>query len=209
MTPDPILLEMGEYPSIRLAYHNAVFSAILGYMVDPPNVRITAYKSEMQQAMIEALPKTAETAWLDGGSELPLDEDANTLLDSFQASELANIDQMFLGVKARKKEGDTAADMEASARADGYADGLDALYNQIKTMAAGNQMLTFAGTDGSPKSVCQSIGGMCVKLMGQRHRASWWKSHDLIPYRGNKNFECGGWNCQHYLENDKGEMFTV
>ena len=203
MTPDPILLEMGDYPSIRLTYHNAVFSAILGYMVDPPSVRITAYKSEMQQAMIEALPKTAETAWLDGGSELPLDEDANTLLDSFQASELANIDQMFLGVKARKREGDTAADVEARARADGYADGLDALYNQIKTMAAGNQMLTFDGEDGADS--CDT----CQSLKGQRHRASYWKSHDLIPYRGNSNFDCGAWRCQHGLYNDQHELFTV
>jgi hypothetical protein len=194
--------DAGEYPSIRQTYHNNVYFAVFGYLADATSARITSFKSEMNQAMIEALPQTADTAWLDADADLPLSDDAEELLTSFQAGELANIGQLFVTLKAWKAEGGQDAHAEATARADGYAAGLDALYNQIKVLAAGNQMLIFDGEDGAES--CPT----CQDLKGQRHRASWWIAHDLIPYRGNPNLKCGGWRCEHYLVDKDGNQFT-
>ncbi len=93
-------------------------------------------------------------------------------------------------------------------RADGYTQAVKDVYNYAKLYAMRNKMLTFTGSDGQGNHICQSIGGTCVRLKGQRHKASWWLSHDLMPYRGNQNYDCGGWNCQHYLEDDNGERVT-
>ncbi len=42
----------------------------------------------------------------------------------------------------------------------------------------------------------------CSKYKDKRHKASWWISHNAVP--PNRDFECGGYNCEHYLIDDDG-----
>ena len=59
----------------------------------------------------------------------------------------------------------------------------------------GDPVLEFTGQDG--RESCET----CQKLKGQRHRRSEWLSRGLDPKNSNnrKNFECGLWQCMHYL----------
>lgn len=57
-----------------------------------------------------------------------------------------------------------------------------------------NGMYKFVGTDGDES--CST----CKKLKGQVHRLKDWVRKKLVPRVDTENFECGGWQCQHYLE---------
>lgn len=57
-----------------------------------------------------------------------------------------------------------------------------------------NGMYLFTGTDG--KESCPT----CTRLAGEKHRMKWWVDKELRPGVDTDNFECGGYNCQHYLE---------
>lgn len=202
---DAVLLSVGNYAGIRSTYWSEVYSAVFDYLTsaDKP---ITSYKARVKRAIGTAAVDAAETAWLDGGAELPLDEDASQFLETFQQSEMSNADNLFATLKQLKREADSDEEAEANNRANGYAAGLDGMYSQVKVMGMGNQMLTLAGEDGQPpKFPCPE----CRRLKGQRHRAKWWIAHDLVPRRGNDNYTCGGWQCRHYLEDDEGNMVTL
>lgn len=57
-----------------------------------------------------------------------------------------------------------------------------------------NGLYTFTGDDG--KESC----GTCQKLKGQTHRMSWYVKNKQRPGVDTEEFECGGWQCQHFLE---------
>lgn len=196
-----------NYNAVRQTMWAEIYDAVWGYLNDGGS--IVSARNTMKKAVADAWVQAADIAYEDGGGTLPVDEDTLASVEADQSAQLSYVDALFQNLKGLRKEGDFDAIDEAFARANGYADSLDGLYNYVKAAAAGNKMLTFDGQDGSPDAICQSIGGTCVKLMGQRHRASWWISHDLIPYPGNKNYDCGAWKCEHYLRDDNGDKFTV
>jgi hypothetical protein len=57
-----------------------------------------------------------------------------------------------------------------------------------------NGMYKFVGTDGEESCIT------CTKLKNQVHRLKDWVRKELVPRVDTENFECGGWQCQHYLE---------
>lgn len=57
-----------------------------------------------------------------------------------------------------------------------------------------NGLYTFTGHDGAES--CKD----CKALKGKTHRMSWWVKNRKRPGLDTANFECGGWQCQHYLE---------
>jgi HK97 family phage portal protein len=59
--------------------------------------------------------------------------------------------------------------------------------------AAKNQMVEFVGDDG--KESCPD----CQRLKGQRHRLKDWTRKNMVPQQDGESYECGGWQCQHYL----------
>lgn len=196
-------LSLSEYSRIRADYWASVYDAIEGYMSGSGSIAVP--KNQMKQAMINAFGPTADTAWQDGGAELPLDEDALAIYNATQNSELGNIDALFERLKIARSETDNKKDlavMEATARADGYAGTLDYLYSQIKLLATGNKMLTFTGISG--KESCPE----CKRYYGQRHRAKWWVAHDAIP-GSHSGFSCGGWRCLHILTDDSGQIYSL
>ncbi|MCJ7533191.1 MAG: hypothetical protein MUO64_19490, partial [Anaerolineales bacterium] len=90
----------------------------------------------------------------------------------------------------------------ATDRANGYTLTLDAIFAEGKLRSRKKVMLTFTGEDGVES--CTT----CKKYKGERHRARWWISHDLVPYPGSITLECHGYQCQHYLEDDSGNRWT-
>jgi hypothetical protein len=198
-------LTLGEYSAIRGDMWAKIYDAVWQYLTTGGNV--TEFKQPSKQAIATTYVTTGDLAWLDGGGSLPLDEDAAGLVASSQSAELGFIDQTATRLQLLKKDEEAKQDWEATytreafAVADGYASTLDALYANIKVMAAGSKMLTFTGTDGV--HTCKD----CARYQGKRHKASWWVSHNAIP--PNRSFECGGYKCEHILVDDNGNLFTI
>lgn len=71
---------------------------------------------------------------------------------------------------------------------------LEPFYYAGLASADKNGMYGFVGEDGEES--CNA----CQKLKGQVHRLKDWIRKELVPRVNTENFECGGWQCQHYLE---------
>jgi len=203
-------LTLAEYSKVRATYWAEIYDVVYEYLVS--GASITSFKSRMKRAMVTAFPKVGDLAWEDGGADLPLDKDTNAILTSRMNAELGFIDNTFEALKLARKSAENEGDLkdiaiqQAFARADGYAQTLDGVYNQIKAMAAGSKMLTLVGEDGTPPNFpCTE----CRKYKGQRHKASWWVGRGLIPYPGNPNYTCKNYKCQHVLVDDNGALFTI
>ena len=201
------ILEMpapGAYSSIREQYKYEIKNAILGYLIDD-STNPTKYANQMKRAMVNAFGPAFDRGYLDGGgdpSEMRSGDSA--WLNNKQTTEMGFIDQLFERLKEMKKEGPADDSLsEVDDRAESYADTLDGVYAEGKLRGAGNVMLTFGGDDGEES--CPE----CRKWKGKRHAASFWIIRGLIPGQpGNQNFSCRGYNCRHYLYDDKGEVWA-
>jgi hypothetical protein len=178
-------LSLAGYSDIRSEYWAKIYDAVEQYLTQ--DVSITALKNPMIRNVNSAYPAAGEMAWLDGGAELPLDEESNAYISAAQSAELGYIEQLANNLRMLKKAA--------------YSRSLDRLYTSVKVLAAGSKMLTFVGDDG--KESCTD----CRGYKGKRHKASWWVSHNAVP--PNRDFECGGWQCVHILVDDNGNVFTL
>lgn len=192
-----LLKAAGGYPGVRTEYYTAVYDAVYDYLTG--NRPVTGFVNSVKRAFTEAYIEAAEIGYIEAGSELPFDSDIISFLTDAQAKEFGYIEELFSRLKVEWEGLDP--DAEATSRAEGYAGTLDQIYSESKLYGAKNKMLTFVGSDG--KESCKD----CQRMKGQRHKASWWISHNMIP--GSSAYECGGWNCGHYLEDDDGNEFTM
>lgn len=197
------LANLWYYSDIRKTYWERIYDAIFSFLES--NKSRTSFESEMKKAMADAFVEAAEQAWEDAGAELPLDDDALDYVRGVQEGQLGYIGDLFAHLLMTRKElkdmAQFAAQDIAGSRADGYARTLDAVYANVKILAKPNIMLTFEGTDGAES--CTD----CSRYKGERHRAKWWVAHDAVP--PSRNFECGGYKCQHHLVDDEGNLYTI
>lgn len=200
-----VALAIGDYAPIRATYKYSIASTIQEYLYSE-NVKVTRFKSQFKRAISESFYPAFDQGYVDGGSELPIEPDDTDYVNSRVDGEYGFVDTLFQQLRDLKKqvaeEGTGILQGVAESRAEGYARTLDGIYSQGKVRGGKNKMLTFGGTDG--KESCKT----CQKLKSQRHKASWWKNHGLILYRGNDRYECGVYECQHYLYDDEGHVYT-
>jgi len=195
-----VVKSLGDIDGTMADYHDSVTQAIIDYFES--DRRLQDARGDFKRAMSTAFVDGFETGWIDGGGDLPVDESASEWLAAKQEAEFGFIDILFANMRDLKKENDKDFDYFefATARADGYSTTLKGVYSEGKIRAAGNKMLTFDGEDGDES--CTD----CQRYKGQRHRASWWVNHNAIP--PNRDFECHGYRCQHYLVDDEGNVFA-
>ena len=200
-----IQLSIGDYAPIRQAYKLEVGAAINEYLYTD-NVRITRFRNTFKKAILRAFYPAFEQGLVDGGGEAPAQGEDLEWINSRVDQEFSFVDGLFMQLRDLKKqaeeEGRGILEGVADAKSEGYARTLDGVYNQGKVRGAGNKMLTFGGSDGAES--CKT----CQRLKTQRHRASWWKKHGLIIERGNDNYDCGCWQCEHFLFDDQGHVYT-
>jgi hypothetical protein len=196
---DAIKATLGNYSTIRKMYYESIFVAIYDYLDSDRS--ITSFRSTMTRAMVEAFTPAADIGWEDGGGTLPLDEETNAWLTAMQQAEIEYINVLFQNLKELRKSEEVDKTATATARADGYAQTLDMIYNHAKIAGAGNKMLTFVGDDGVES--CTD----CRKYKNKRRRAKWWIANDAVP--PNRNFECRGYRCRHTLVDDNGVVWTL
>ena len=187
----------GGYPGVRAEYFTAVYDAVYDYLTG--NRPVTGFVNSVKRAFTEAYIEAAEIGYVEAGSELPFDSDIIAFLTAAQATEFGHIEDLFARLKVEWVGLDP--DAEATSRAEGYAGTLDQIWSESKLYGAKNKMLTFVGDDG--KESCKD----CKRMKGQRHRAKWWIEKGMIP--GSSAYECGGWQCAHYLQDDEGNEYTI
>lgn len=194
------------YARERRDYGQAIEDAILDYFVD--GGAITQYRNAMSKAMSDAFVTAFELAYVDGGAELPLDDDSLEWLGSRQDQELGFIRELFVSLKELKaqynagevKTADIKSEMER--RRDGYLATLDSVYNAGLMFAKKNAMLTWQYGD---TEHCDT----CLSLNGKSHRAKWYIARDYIPGKPGAAMDCGGYRCQCALFDDEGNEVTI
>lgn len=194
------------YKRVRRQYGAAIEDAILDYFIGSDAV--TAYRNAMSRAMSDAFLSAFELAYIDGGAELPLDDDALEWLASRQEQELGYIRELFVSLKelkAQYRAGDVkTADIKAEMvrRRDGYLATLDAVYNAGLMYAKKNEMLTWQYGD---TEHCET----CLKLNGKAHKAAWYLARDYIPGKPGAAMDCGGYRCKCRLLDKDGKEITI
>ena len=196
---DAIKAILATYPQVRQRYYEDVFVAVYDYLDSDKG--IAKFKNSMKAAIGNAFVRTGEIAWEAGGGTDPIDPEVADWLVAMTDAELGYVDVLFQNLKSIRNEEGLLKFEYSTKRAEGYAATLDRIYNYIKVAAGKSIMLTFAGDDG--KESCLD----CSRYKGKRHKASWWVKHNAVP--PNRDFECGGYNCQHTLVDDKGQVWTL
>lgn len=199
--PSRALKGAGEYSAIRDRLWSAIYDAIEGYLSGSGH--ITGPKGSLTTALAQAYVEAADTGYVDGGGDLPLDADTAAWARGELDAQFGYADSLFENLKALRKEKDFDAETEAEARADSWCMALDGFYNALKLAGAGNKMLTW--NLGFTEKHCDT----CSKLDGGRHRASWYASHGYYPRKPGSNTDCGGWRCDCSLTDDDGNEFTI
>jgi hypothetical protein len=192
----------GDYTSIRAEMSGEIHDAVYDYLTGTGNV--TAYRSAMALAVSAAYIAAADVAYVEGGSDLPLDSETAAWARAELDSQLSFIDQLFETLKELRKEDGVNPAAEALGRANGYASSLDSFYAGALMRGSDNITLEFGGSDG--KESCPD----CKRMQGKRHKISYILAHNLIPAPGNDKYQCQGYNCEHYWFNPKtGERFDA
>jgi hypothetical protein len=201
LTPETwaVFRAAGGFDGIRNTYWAIVYDAVYDYLTS--NQPVTSFRNAMKKGMVDAFVQAAELGYEDAGGELPMDSETLAWLGDAQSSELGNIDNLFSRLKQEWDGLDPIN--EAFARADNYSKTLDAIYTQFKMWGDKNQMLEWVL--GATEVHCDT----CAELSGQKHKATWYLSHDYIPRKPGASMDCNGYNCDCSLIDKDGNEVTI
>lgn len=189
-----------KYSTIRRDYKMAIYGVVKEFLTTDKTVDETRKKMEL--IILAAFLLAYETGIKDGGGE----NENKTWIKEKIARELVFVAALMVALWSLRQSGLFDADEIADTRSEGYAAGLDGVYNIGKVSGAKDLLLTFLGVDGKPPEFpCPE----CYHWKGKTRPASFWITNDLIPYPGNTNFTCKGFLCQHGLFDPSGRQFTI
>jgi hypothetical protein len=177
-----------------------VFGSVFGYL---SGGSLADADSRMATAVSRAYIETVELAYLEGGGELPLDDDTAAWARAQVDIQLAYVDDLFVRLKDLRKAGDFDAGEVAQARAEAWASGLDGFYNEAVLRGSKNIVVTWHL--GSTEKHCKT----CANLDGKSHKINWFIEHDYIPRKNGAAMDCGGYNCDCSLVDKKGSEYTI
>lgn len=190
----------GDVAEIGAAYHDAITEALISYF---EGGSVTGPRNQFKRAMVEAFGSTFDLAWTDAGGEMPPEPEALSWLNARVEEEFANIESLFDDAKELRKVEDFDFFAYATARADGYTRTLSSIYTQGAALVKDNVMVTWHL--GATEKHCKT----CAKLDGQRHKIKWFIDRGYIPKQPGASMDCGGYNCDCTLTDDKGNEFTA
>jgi len=192
-------MTLAEYSAIRREYFQAIQNNVEDYLQGGGE----SNKKEIIALVALLYARVAFLAFQDGGGGDKLNKQAETYLAGRIKTEQAYVSEMFSKLKQAREDGvdDIDAAFEGQRRAELYSRTLDQLYANAKLIGAGGTMLTFDGEDGQESCID------CTRLKGKRRSARWWVKTNNVP--PSRDFECHGYNCQHYLRDDNGRIYTI
>jgi hypothetical protein len=193
--------QAGDIASINADYHDAITEILTGYFENGGS--ITSPRNEFKRAMSDAFVNAFEAGWVDGGQELPLDDEALEWLAARQSEEFGFIDSLFQEAKELRREEEFDYFSWITARADRYTSTVLSVYNSAVMLAGKKVMGTWRL--GNTEKHCKD----CLKLDGQRHKLSWFLGRGYVPRKPGSATECGGYNCDCSIEDDDGNELTM
>lgn len=189
-----------DLPSINSQYSNEIVQALTTYF---EGGNVTSPRNAFRRAMVDAFGAAFDLGWVDGGQEIPPDADALEWFNARVEQEFGYIEGLFANVKQLRKEEGFDFFAWITQRAEGYIKSVLGVYNAGKMFAQKNKMLTWHL--GKTENHCST----CASLDGKRHRASWYVARNYIPRQAGAAMDCGGYNCDCRLEDDKGNEVTL
>src|SRR5512139_1275345 len=187
------------YSVIRAVYRTSISGAMNEYMAPGAGV-VTSYRNRFKRAMNEAFGAGFWRGYADAAGEPDYtDAEARRWLVARINQEIGNIDELFVRLRevrlALTKDEMTPEEVRAfiGARVDGYAGGLDGVYNAGAMYGKGAAMLMWHL--GATEEHCKT----CSRLDGKEHRARWYITRNYIPRRPGADMDCGGYQCECYF----------
>lgn len=190
------------YSQQRKSYNVNIFGAMNGYLT--MNDNLVAARNEFSKEMNERFYGVFVLGYTQaGGKEKDLTGDSPDLdwINARTEEEVGYIKSLFVTLREAKKSDLTREELLQLAHdhADAYTNSLDMVYSEGKMRGSKNIMLTMVGEDGAES--CTD----CIKRKGKRYSVKKWLA---IGYPPSRDFECHGYNCQHYLATDDGKRWT-
>jgi hypothetical protein len=189
----------GDLGSISAEYHDRITTSLTTYF---EGGSVVTPRNQFRRAMIEAFGSSFDMGWVDGGQQMPPDAEALNWFNIRVDAELSYIDVLFEQAKELRKEPDFDFFSWVTNRADSYSRTLNGMYNAALLFAKKNQILTWVYGEAEH---CQT----CIKLNGQKHRASWYINRGYIPRKPGASMDCGGYQCKCQLVDAKGKEVTI
>ncbi len=189
MRPFAIKAAPTDYESLRAEYRDAIAALLFAYVAG--TLSASEFNAQAGALIGADLARAAHMGGMSQGGGFD-----QVALDSIVKAEIDNLQNAKADIAANGVDN----------RAELYGRTMDATYSRAAMDAIPNPdtaMLTFVGIDG------QESCATCQKLKGQVHPLSWWNENLLVPAIGNTNFDCGGWKCQHYLQDVNGDPVTI
>jgi hypothetical protein len=152
------------------------------------------------KALIRALALEAYVEGLrEGGVDEEPDDDDRATVRDWVSGQVAHVNDFAAWLAEGDPRNTEDKRRQLADRVALWVESLEQLGNMGRAAALGNPMLEMVGDDGEES--CQD----CQEHKGKRMRLKTWQARGLVPgVIGNKNYECGGFRCQHYLADSKG-----
>lgn len=190
------------YSQQRKSYNILIFGSMNGYLTGDDSM--VAARNEFSREMDERFYGVFVLGYTQaGGKESDLTGDSPDLdwINARVEEERGYIKSLFVTLREAKQSDLTREELLQLAHdhADAYTNSLDMIYSEGKMRGASTIMLTMVGEDGAES--CKD----CRKRKGKRYSAKKWLA---IGYPPSRDFECKGYQCQHYLTTDDGKRWT-
>jgi len=173
-----------DYDNIRADLVDKLKDAFLSFV----STNGKAARNKAKRTLVEDIPAAFYRGYEDGGGDTT-EPDDEAWLTAKQAEQLG-----FMGdaLDALRATGEDITESAIDSRVEFWAGTLDGIYSEGKLRGSKNMMCYFDGDDGAEScDTCQGLKD------GPPRSVKYILAHDLIPRPGNKNFDCGGWQCQH------------
>lgn len=156
-------------------------------------MNVAAFAAQMDALLAQYIRASYIEGLAEGGiDESEIDRADEQVIRDTTAAQREYVDGFAQAVMNAKQESDLRAQIDN--RIVMWGKSIRAAAVAGVNSAAANEVVIFSGQMG--KEDCPT----CHGLMGARHRRSWFVERNLVPgIPGNLSFECGSWNCEHFL----------
>ena len=156
-------------------------------------ISVAAFAAQMDALVTEAIRASYLEGLAEGGiDDAEMDGEDRKFIRDLAAAQRPYVDGFAAAVLAAKSEAELRGQIDD--RILMWGKSIRAAAVAGVNSAKANEVVIFSGQMG--KEDCAT----CHGLMGARHRRSWFADRGLVPgVPGNDNFECGGWQCEHFL----------
>lgn len=167
-------------------------------------ISASEFRADHKSLIREYGPEAFNDGLKAGGVDDGPDDEDDEVIRAWIAEQLTHVADFAAYVTGARKldpEARASAEREATRRGVLWVQAMENLQALGKASALKNMMVTWKL--GRTEKHC----GTCASLNGKRRRLKWFTERDYLPQQvGSETLECGGWNCDCTLRDDKGKV---